>query len=90
MLDFPLQLLIGIVAAFIVHRRGDRLWVALAKGWVLRVLPKVCGAVVGTAKKETSTGIQTLKWIERGKRRCLCGLHSKSRSIFMHRAGERS
>lgn len=32
MLDFPLQLLIGIVAAFIFHRRGDRLWVALVKG----------------------------------------------------------
>jgi hypothetical protein len=32
MLDFPLQLLIGIVAAFVFHRRGDRLWIALVKG----------------------------------------------------------
>jgi hypothetical protein len=32
MLDFPLQLLIGGVAAFIFHRRGDRLWLAVAKG----------------------------------------------------------
>ena len=31
-LDFPLQLLIGVVAALIFHRRGDRLWIALAKG----------------------------------------------------------
>ena len=32
MLDFPLQLLIGIVATFICYRRGDRLWIALVKG----------------------------------------------------------
>lgn len=31
-LDFPLQLLIGVVAALIFHRRGDRLWIALVKG----------------------------------------------------------
>jgi hypothetical protein len=31
-LDFPLQLLIGIVAALIFHRRGNRLWLALGKG----------------------------------------------------------
>ena len=31
-LDFPLQLLIGVVATLIFHRRGDRLWVAVAKG----------------------------------------------------------
>jgi hypothetical protein len=31
-LDFPLQLLVGIVAALVFHRRGDRLWIALAKG----------------------------------------------------------
>jgi hypothetical protein len=32
MLDFPLQLLIGVVAAVIFHRRRDRLWIALVKG----------------------------------------------------------
>ena len=34
-LDFPLQLLIGIVAMVIFHRRGDRLWIALAKGFLV-------------------------------------------------------
>jgi hypothetical protein len=32
MLDFPLQLLIGVVAAAIFKQRGDRLWLAVAKG----------------------------------------------------------
>ena len=32
MLDFPPQLLVGIVAAFIFHCRGDRLSIALATG----------------------------------------------------------
>ncbi len=37
-LDFPLQLLIGIVAALIFHRRGDRLWLALAKGFLVSLV----------------------------------------------------
>ena len=32
MLDFPLQLLIGIVATLIFRQRGDRLWIAVVKG----------------------------------------------------------
>ena len=32
MLDFPLQLFIGIVATVFFRRRGDRLWVAVGKG----------------------------------------------------------
>jgi hypothetical protein len=31
-LDFPLQLLIGIVATVFFRKRGDRLWVAVGKG----------------------------------------------------------
>jgi hypothetical protein len=31
----------------------------------------------GSSKEETSTGIQTLKWIETAERRCLCGLQSR-------------
>jgi hypothetical protein len=30
MLDVPLQLPVGVVAALIFHRRGDQLWIALA------------------------------------------------------------
>ena len=41
MLDFPLQLLIGIVAALIFHRRGDRLWVALAKGLLVSLVATI-------------------------------------------------
>ena len=37
-LDFPLQLLIGIVAALIFHRRGDRLWIALGKGFLVSLV----------------------------------------------------
>jgi hypothetical protein len=37
-LDFPLQLLIGIVAALFFHRRGDRLWLALAKGFLVSLV----------------------------------------------------
>jgi hypothetical protein len=37
-LDFPLQLLIGIVAALIFHRRGDRLWLALGKGFLVSLV----------------------------------------------------
>ncbi len=32
MLDLPLQLLIGIVAAVFFRQRGDRLWLAVGKG----------------------------------------------------------
>jgi hypothetical protein len=32
MLDFPLQLLIAVVAAVFFKQRGDRLWLAVAKG----------------------------------------------------------
>ncbi len=38
LLDFPLQLLVGIVAALIFHRRGDRLWIALAKGFLMSLV----------------------------------------------------
>ena len=38
LLDFPLQLLVGIVAALIFHRRGDRLWIALAKGFLVSLV----------------------------------------------------
>jgi hypothetical protein len=40
-LDFPLQLLIGIVAALIFHRRGDRLWIALAKGVLVSLVATI-------------------------------------------------
>ena len=46
MLDFPLQLLIGIVAALIFHRRGDRLWVALAKGILVSLVATVILSVI--------------------------------------------
>ena len=32
MLDAPLQLLIGLIAALLFWRRGDRPWVAVVKG----------------------------------------------------------
>jgi hypothetical protein len=38
MLDFPLQLLIALVGAFVCWRRGDRLWVALVKGVLLSLV----------------------------------------------------
>ena len=38
MLDFPLQLLIGVVAALIFHRRWDRLWVALGMGFLVSLV----------------------------------------------------
>ena len=41
MLDFPLQLLIGIVAALIFRRRGDRLWVALVKGFLVSLVATI-------------------------------------------------
>ena len=45
-LDFPLQLLIGVVAALIFHRRGDRLWVALAKGILVSLVATVILSVI--------------------------------------------
>jgi hypothetical protein len=45
-LDFPLQLLIGVVAAVIFHRRGDRLWIALAKGILVSLVPTVILSVI--------------------------------------------
>src|SRR5215204_5908390 len=47
---------------------------------VLRVSPRVDEFVACFMKKETSTGIRTLKWIERDERRCWCGLQSRSQS----------
>ncbi len=44
--DFPLQLLIGIVAAFIFHRRGDRLWLALAKGFLVSLVATIILSLV--------------------------------------------
>ena len=35
MIDLPLQLLVWIVAAVIFKRRGDRLWLALGKGFLV-------------------------------------------------------
>lgn len=46
MLDFPLQLLIFAVAAFIFHRRGDRLWIALVKGLLVSLVATIILSVV--------------------------------------------
>jgi hypothetical protein len=46
MLDFPLQLLIGVVAAFMFHRRGDRLWIALAKGFLVSLVATAILSVI--------------------------------------------
>ena len=46
MLDFPLQLLIGSVAAFIFHRRGDRLWLAVAKGVLVSLVATTILSVI--------------------------------------------
>ena len=46
MLDFPLQLLIGIVAALIFRRRGDRLWVALVKGFIVSLAATIVLSVI--------------------------------------------
>ena len=45
-LDFPLQLLIGIVVALIFHRRGDRLWIALVKGFLVSLVATIVLSVV--------------------------------------------
>jgi hypothetical protein len=45
-LDLPLQLLIGIVGALIFHRRGDRLWVALAKGFLVSLVATIILSVI--------------------------------------------
>jgi hypothetical protein len=45
-LDFPLQLLIGIVAALIFHRRGDRLWIAIAKGVLVSLVATIILSVI--------------------------------------------
>ena len=45
-LDFPLQLLIFVVAAFLFHRRGDRLWVALAKGLLVSLVATIILSVI--------------------------------------------
>ena len=41
MLDFPLQLLIGIVATVIFKRRGDRLWLAVTKGVLVSLVATI-------------------------------------------------
>jgi hypothetical protein len=45
-LDFPLQLLIGIVAALNFRRRGDRLWVALVKGFIVSLAATIGLSVI--------------------------------------------
>jgi hypothetical protein len=45
-LDFPLQLLIGVVVALIFHRRGDRLWVALVKGVLVSLVATVILSII--------------------------------------------
>ena len=35
MIDLPLQLLVWIMAAVVFKRRGDRLWPALGKGFLV-------------------------------------------------------
>jgi hypothetical protein len=45
-LDFPLQLLIGVMAAFIFHRRGDQLWLALGKGFLVSLVATFILSVV--------------------------------------------
>jgi hypothetical protein len=45
-LDFPLQLLIGVAAALIFHRRGDRLWMALAKGILVSLVATIVLSVI--------------------------------------------
>jgi hypothetical protein len=46
MLDFPLQLLNGVVAALIFHRRGDRLWIALVKGVLASLVATIILSVI--------------------------------------------
>jgi hypothetical protein len=46
MLDFPLQLLISVVAAVIFHRRGYWLWVAIAKGVVVSLVATTILSVI--------------------------------------------
>jgi hypothetical protein len=45
-LDFPLQLLIGVVAALIFHRRGDQLWIALATGILVSLVATIVLSVI--------------------------------------------
>ena len=45
-LDFPLQLLIGVVAALIFHRRGDRLWIAVVKGILVSLVATIILSVI--------------------------------------------
>ena len=44
--DFPLQLLVGVVAALIFHRCGDRLWIALAKGVLVSLVATIVLSVI--------------------------------------------
>ena len=41
MLDFPLQLLIAIVATVIFKLRGDRLWLAVGKGVLVSLVATI-------------------------------------------------
>jgi hypothetical protein len=45
-LDFPLQLLIGVVAALIFHRRAERLRLALAKSFPVSLVATIILSVV--------------------------------------------
>jgi hypothetical protein len=46
MLDFPLQLLIGLVAAVVFWRRGDRAWVAVGKGVLVSLVATIILSVI--------------------------------------------
>ena len=46
LLDFPLLLLIGVVATLIFHRRGDRLWVAIVKGILVSLVEIIVLSVI--------------------------------------------
>ena len=50
-LDFPLQLLIGVVAEPRFHSRADRLWIALAKGILVSLVATTIPSVIfGTTR----------------------------------------
>ncbi|HEX5991904.1 MAG TPA: hypothetical protein VFY70_05000 [Thermomicrobiales bacterium] len=46
MLDFPLQLLIGLVATIFFWRRGDRVWVAVGKGVLVSLIATIILSVI--------------------------------------------
>jgi hypothetical protein len=46
MLDFPLQLLIGLVATFIFWRRGDQPWIAVVKGVLVSLIATLILSII--------------------------------------------